>query len=85
MSEVERRREPGPGSGSRREPQPEPQGLLARTFARPSVRRVLSRIVVVVGVLLMLAGVLTARYGYLVVGVIVLGLGAALGPGRIRR
>ncbi|ANJ28291.1 hypothetical protein [Agromyces aureus] len=81
MSEVERRREPG----SRREPQPEPTGLFARTFARPGVRRVLSRIVVVLGALLMLGGLLTARYGYLVVGVIVLGLGAALGPGRIRR
>ncbi|MGI9823564.1 hypothetical protein [Agromyces sp. Marseille-Q5079] len=52
---------------------------------RPRVRRLLSRIVVVVGAALALLGVLTARYGYLVVGIIVIGLGAALGPGRIRR
>jgi len=81
MSGLERR----PGPGSRHDPRPEVQGLFARFFGRPSVRRTLSRIVVVIGVVLMLIGVLLARYGYLVVGVIVVGLGAALGPGRIRR
>jgi hypothetical protein len=54
-------------------------------LARPRVRRILSRIVVVVGAVLAVAGVLFGRYGYLVVGIIVIGLGAALGPGRIRR
>ncbi|KQM80875.1 hypothetical protein [Agromyces sp. Leaf222] len=85
MSDVERRREPA----TRREPGsaagPEPRGLFARVFGRPSVRRTISRVVVVLGAVLMLFGVLTARYGLLVVGVIVVGLGAALGPGRIRR
>ena len=52
---------------------------------RAGVRRVLSRIVVVAGAVFAVIGVFTARYGYLVVGIIVIGLGAALGPGRIRR
>lgn len=56
-----------------------------RFFARPKVRRVLSRIAVVAGILLAVFGVIAGRYGFLFAGIIVVGLGAAMGPGRIRR
>jgi hypothetical protein len=49
------------------------------------VRRLLARVVVVVGILLGLIGLLTARWGLLFAGIVVVGLGAALGPARIRR
>ncbi|GAA4380418.1 hypothetical protein [Agromyces bauzanensis] len=61
------------------------QGARRGWFASPRVRRVLARIVVVIGVLLGLIGLLTARWGLLFVGIIVIGLGAAMGPARIRR
>ncbi|GAA1508140.1 hypothetical protein BJ978_001301 [Agromyces terreus] len=54
-------------------------------LARPRVRRILSRVVAAVGVVFAAVGLFTGRYGYLVVGIVVIGLGAALGPGRIRR
>ena len=56
-----------------------------RWTSSPRVRRVLARVVVVVGVLLALIGLLTARWGLLFAGIVVVGLGAALGPARIRR
>ncbi|MFF2275972.1 hypothetical protein [Agromyces sp. NPDC058126] len=62
----------------------EPAGR-PRLFARPGFRRVLSRVVVVIGIVLALIGVVTARYGWLFAGIVVVGLGAAMGPGRIRR
>ena len=54
-------------------------------FARPKVRLVLARVVVVVGIVMALFAVVTARYGFLFAGIIVIGLGAALGPARIRK
>jgi hypothetical protein len=54
-------------------------------FARPKVRRVLSRVVVVAGIVLAAFGVIAGRYGFLFAGIIMVGLGAAMGPGRIRR
>ncbi|MFD4421228.1 hypothetical protein ACFWN7_06965 [Agromyces sp. NPDC058484] len=51
----------------------------------PRVRRVLARVVVVVGIALAAIGLITARYGLLFAGIIVVGLGAALGPARIRQ
>ncbi|KRC61277.1 hypothetical protein ASE14_10265 [Agromyces sp. Root81] len=54
-------------------------------FARPKFRRILSRIVVAVGIVLALVGVVSARYGWLFAGIIIVGLGAAMGPARIRR
>jgi len=50
----------------------------------PRVRLVLARVVVVVGIVLGLIGVLTARWGLLFAGIIVIGLGAAMGPARQR-
>lgn len=61
------------------------QGARRGWFSAPRVRLVLARIVVVVGVLLGLIGLLTARWGLLFAGIIVIGLGASLGPARIRR
>ena len=61
------------------------QGTRQGWFSSPRVRRVLARIVVVVGVLLGVIGLLMARWGLLFAGIIVIGLGAALGPARIRR
>ena len=48
----------------------------------PRVRLVLSRVVVAVGIVVALVALVTARYGFLFVAVIVIGLGAAMGPGR---
>ena len=48
----------------------------------PRVRLVLSRVVVAVGIVVALIALVTARYGFLFVAVIVIGLGAAMGPGR---
>ncbi len=61
------------------------QGTRRGWFSSPRVRRVLARAVVVTGVVLGLIGLLTARWGLLFAGIIVIGLGAALGPARIRR
>jgi hypothetical protein len=54
-------------------------------LAMPRVRRMLARILVVAGAALALVGLLTARYGFLLAGILVVGLGAAFGPARIRR
>lgn len=54
-------------------------------FRRPKVRRVLSRTVVVIGIVLAVIGVVSGRYGFLFAGIILVGLGAAMGPARIRR
>ncbi|WP_157432161.1 hypothetical protein [Agromyces italicus] len=54
-------------------------------FSRPAFRRVLSRVVVVIGIVLALIGVVSGRYGWLFAGIIVTGLGAAYGPWRLRR
>ena len=56
-----------------------------RLTSSPRVRRVVSRVVVVIGIVLAAIALLTARWGLLFAGIIVVGLGAAMGPGRIRR
>lgn len=53
-------------------------------LAMPRVRRTLARILVVAGAALALLGLITARYGFLLAGILVVGLGAAFGPARIR-
>ena len=50
----------------------------------PRVRMLLARVVVVVGVLIALLALVTARWGLLFVAVIVVGLGAAMSPARRR-
>ena len=50
----------------------------------PRMRLLLARIVVAVGIVVALIALVTARYGFLFVAVIVIGLGAAMGPGRRR-
>jgi hypothetical protein len=50
----------------------------------PRTRLVLARIIVVVGAVLGLIGLLTARWGLLFAGIVVIGLGAAMGPARRR-
>lgn len=57
----------------------------SRWTSSPRVRRVVSRIVVVIGVVLAVIALVTGRWGFLFAGIIVVGLGAAMGPGRIRR
>jgi type IV secretory pathway VirB2 component (pilin) len=54
-------------------------------FSRPKVRLRLAQIIVSVGIVLAIIGVLMARYGWLFAGIIVIGIGAALGPARIGR
>jgi hypothetical protein len=50
----------------------------------PRVRLILARIIVVIGSLVALFALVTARWGFLFVGIIVIGLGAAMGPARHR-
>jgi hypothetical protein len=50
----------------------------------PRTQLVLARIVVVVGAVLGLIGFSTARWGLLFAGIVVIGLGAAMGPARRR-
>ncbi len=50
----------------------------------PRVRLVLARIIVVVGIVLALVALVTARWGFLFAAIIIIGLGAALGPARHR-
>ncbi|WP_173921434.1 hypothetical protein [Agromyces sp. Marseille-P2726] len=56
-----------------------------RWTSSPRVRRVLARVVVVVGILLAVIAIVTGRWALLFAGIIAIGLGAALGPARIRR
>lgn len=49
------------------------------------IRLLVARVVVVVGIVLVVVAIVSGRLGFLVAGVIVVGLGAALGPARIRR
>lgn len=49
------------------------------------IRLIAARVVVVVGIVLVVVAIVSGRLGFLVAGVIVVGLGAALGPARIRR
>ncbi|AWB96514.1 hypothetical protein DCE93_13390 [Agromyces badenianii] len=60
-------------------------GERPRLLERPKLRRILARIVVAIGIVLAVIGVVSARYGWLFAGIILVGLGAAMGPARIRR
>ncbi|GGI46305.1 hypothetical protein [Agromyces flavus] len=61
------------------------RGAIGRWWSKPGVRLRIARVLVVVGAALGLIGVLTARYGLLFAGIIVVGLAAGLGPARIRK
>ncbi|WP_353814624.1 hypothetical protein [Agromyces sp. SYSU T00266] len=61
------------------------RGMVSRWWSQPGVRLRIARVVVVIGVVLGLFGVLSGRYGFLFAGIIVVGLGAGLGPARIRK
>jgi len=61
------------------------RAFVARWWGTPTVRQRFARVVVVLGILLGLIGLLTMRYGFLFAGILVIGLGAAMGPARIRR
>ena len=61
------------------------RGIVGRWWSKPGVRLRIARVLVVVGAALGLIGVLTARYGLLFAGIIVVGLAAGLGPARIRK
>lgn len=50
----------------------------------PRMKLLLARVVVAVGIVVALIALVTARYGFLFVAIIVIGLGAAMGPGRRR-
>ena len=56
----------------------------ARGWFTPRMRMLLARIVVVVGIVIGLLALITARWGLLFVAVIVVGLGAAMSPARRR-
>jgi hypothetical protein len=50
----------------------------------PRVRLVLARVVVAIGVMLAVIALVTARWGLLFAAIVIVGLGAAMGPGRDR-
>jgi CHASE2 domain-containing sensor protein len=52
---------------------------------RPGVRRALARGLVVIGVVLGVIAVVTARWGLLIVALLLVGLAAAAGPARAGR
>ncbi|MCD2441207.1 hypothetical protein LQ757_02845 [Agromyces sp. SYSU K20354] len=54
-------------------------------FSRRKVRLVIARVLVVLGIVLAVISILTARWGLLVAAIITVGIGAAFGPARIRR
>jgi hypothetical protein len=56
-----------------------------RLTSSPRVRRLVSRLVVGIGIALVVVAFVTARWGLLFAAIIVAGLGAAMGPGRIRK
>jgi hypothetical protein len=56
-----------------------------RLASSPRVRRLVSRLVVGIGIALVVIAFVTARWGLLFAAIIVAGLGAAMGPGRIRK
>lgn len=61
------------------------RGVIGRWWSQPRTRLRIARVLVIVGVALGVIGVLTARYGLLFAGIIIVGLAAGLGPARIRR
>ena len=61
------------------------RGVVAHWWSQPRTRLRIARVLVVVGVVLALIGVVTARWGLLFAGIIVVGVAAGLGPARIRR
>lgn len=56
----------------------------ASGWLSPRMKLLLARIVVAVGIVVAVIALVTARYGFLFVAVIVIGFGAAMGPGRRR-
>ncbi len=54
-------------------------------FNRPKVRLVIARVLVVIGIVLAAIAIVTGRWGLLVAAIIMVGMGAAFGPARIRR
>lgn len=60
------------------------RGAVGRWWRKPAVRKRIALVVVVIGTLLALFGVLTGRWGVLIAGIVVVGIGASLGPARIR-
>ncbi|WP_438853692.1 hypothetical protein [Agromyces sp. M3QZ16-3] len=61
------------------------RGMVSRWWSQPGVRMRIARVVVVIGIALGVFGVFSARYGFLFAGIIIIGLGAGLGPARIRK
>lgn len=61
------------------------RGAIGRWWSQPRTRLRIARVLVIVGAVLALVGIITARWGLLFAGIIVVGLAAGLGPARIRR
>ena len=61
------------------------RGIVGRWWSDQRTRRRIARVLVVIGAVLGIVGVFTARYGLLFAGIIIVGMAAGLGPARIRR
>ncbi|WP_395245290.1 hypothetical protein ACGGZK_05655 [Agromyces sp. MMS24-K17] len=59
--------------------------IVADWWASPRGRRLLVQVGVVIGILMAVIGIFSARYGWLVAGLIVVVIAAASGPWRTRR
>ncbi|QAY72846.1 hypothetical protein ET445_05290 [Agromyces protaetiae] len=61
------------------------RALAARAWATPGVRRAVAGVAAAVGLVLIAVGVFGARWGWVVAGVVVVGVAASWGPARVRR
>jgi hypothetical protein len=61
------------------------RGALGRWWSMPRTRLRFARVLVVAGILLVLVAFATTRWGFVFVGILLIGFGAAAGPARIRR
>ena len=61
------------------------RGAIGRWWSQPKTRLRIARVLVIVGAALGVIGVLTARWGLLFAGIVIVGVAASLGPARIRR
>lgn len=61
------------------------RGIIGRWWSQPRTRLRIARVMVIAAAALALIGLVTARWGLVFAGIIVVGLAAGIGPARIRR
>lgn len=61
------------------------RGAIGRWWSTPRTRLRIARVLVVAGIAVVLIAFVTARLGFVFVGILLIAFGAAAGPARIRR